>query len=200
MKKIPSLLAATALAAAAALASFPAAAAVTLYSAPLTGPAEAPPNTSPGIGAALVTVDDTNLSLRLEVGFYGLLGETTAAHIHCCVEPPGTAPVATPVPNLPGFPVGVTTGYYDQTFDMSLASSYNPAFLSANGGTPGSAFASLLSGLNAGDAYLNIHTDQFPNGEIRGFLQPVPEPATYAMFGSALGLVAFAKRRKDSKD
>jgi hypothetical protein len=194
--KSASMLAAAALTAAASLTALPAAATIIQYTTVLTGPQEAPPNTSPATGAALVTVDDTAFTMRLEVGFNGLLGDTTAAHIHCCVAPPGTAPVATPVPSFPGFPTGVKAGFYDQTFDMSQASSYNPAFLTANGGTPDSAFASLLDGLNSGEAYLNIHTNLYPAGEIRGFLLPVPEPESYAMFAAALGLVALAKRRQ----
>jgi CHRD domain len=38
----------------------------------------------------------------------------------------------------------------------------------------------LLTGLAAGEAYLNIHTTLFPNGEIRGFLAPVPGPVVSA--------------------
>ena len=49
--------------------------------------------------------------------------------------------------------------------------SYNLAFVTAHGGTTASAAAALLAGLEAGQAYLNIHTTMFPGGEIRGFLQ-----------------------------
>jgi hypothetical protein len=50
-------------------------------------------------------------------------------------------------------------------------SSYNPAFVSANGGTAASAEAALFAGIMAGHAYLNIHTTTFPGGEIEGFLE-----------------------------
>jgi hypothetical protein len=42
--------------------------------------------------------------------------------------------------------------------------------VTANGGTTAGAEAALLAGLEAGQAYLNIHTTMFPGGEIRGFL------------------------------
>ena len=47
-----------------------------------------------------------------------------------------TLTVATGVPTFLGFPTGVTNGYYDHTFDLTLASSFNPAYVTANGGTP----------------------------------------------------------------
>jgi len=56
------------------------------------------------------------------------------------------------------------------TLDLTQASSWNPAFVTANGGTVGGAEAALAAGLNAGHAYLNIHTTMFPGGEISGFL------------------------------
>ena len=54
---------------------------------------------------------------------------------------------------------------------MTAPASYNPAFVTAHGGTAASAAAALLAGLEAGQAYLNIHTTTHPGGEIRGFLQ-----------------------------
>jgi hypothetical protein len=98
--------------------------------------------------------------MRVQVNFAGLLGTTTASHIHCCTAIPsaGTAAVATTVPTFTGFPLGVMSGTYDHTFDMTLLSSYNPAFVSLNGGTAASAEAALFSGMLAGTEYLNIHT------------------------------------------
>jgi hypothetical protein len=79
---------------------------------------------------------------------------------------------------------------------MTLAASYNPDFITNNGGTVGSALNALVAGLDSGRAYLNIHTSMFAGGEIRGFLQPVPEPGTYAMMVAGLGLVGFMAVRR----
>jgi hypothetical protein len=84
-------------------------------------------------------------------------------------------------------------------FDLTQASTYNPAFVTAQGGTIAAAEATLVAGLLAGNAYLNIHTMMFPNGEIRGFLSAVPEPATWAMMllgFLGLGLVFHQSRSK----
>jgi hypothetical protein len=178
--------------------SLPASAHTVVYSASLSGPAEAPPNASPGTGTALVTIDLDLATMRLQTSFSGLLGNVTAAHIHCCtaIAETGTVGVATTLPTFPGFPSGVTSGSYDQTFDLTNASSYSAAFLTNNGGTSG-AMNALIAGLDAGKAYLNIHTSQFPGGEIRGFPQVVPVPAAAWLAGSALlGLVGFARRRR----
>jgi MYXO-CTERM domain-containing protein len=165
---------------------------VTNHSTTLSGPNEAPPNSSPGTGVATVLLNDTYSEMRLHVDFTGLTAPTTAAHIHCCTAPPGTASVATTVPTFPDFPLGVTSGSYDMTFDLLSPGTYNPAFIDAAGGTVALAASELVEGIRGGEAYFNIHTTAFPAGEIRGFFvaAPIPEPATYAMWG--LGLVALA--------
>ena len=114
--------------------------------------------------------------MRVQTNFSGLLAGVTAAHIHAPTAVPGTgtAGVATSVPTFPGFPSGVTAGTYDRTFDMLLSSSYNPSFVTNNGGTTASAFAALRAAISAGRAYLNIHSSMFPGGEIRGFLNLCP--------------------------
>ena len=179
----------------AAAVSMPAVAQQSILTAELLGSNERPdPNSSPGTGTATVTVDADEGTMRVQETFSGLLTPTTVSHIHCCAGPEGTAAPATTVPSFPGFPTGVTAGTYDQTFDMLEASSYNPAFISANGGTATSAFDAFLAGLNNGTAYANIHTVDFPAGEIRGTL--VPEPETYAMLLTGLALVSAVARRR----
>ncbi len=155
----------------------PAASAVIItWAASLSGPSESPPNGSPGIGSTRVDYDTVANTMRVRTTFSGLLGNTTASHVHAAtgVAGVGTAGVATQTPSFTGFPLGVKSGSMDTTFNMALASSFNSSYITANGGTPASALAALIAAMDAGKAYLNIHSSSFGGGEIRGFLTRVP--------------------------
>src|SRR5678809_1004337 len=155
-----------------------------VYYGTLSGAIEVPSNSSPGTGKFVVSING-NL-MRVQVTFSGLVAQTstgqpsgtTASHIHAPttvpLSPTSTAGVATTTPTFTDFPLGVRSGTYDHTFDMTLASSYNPAYITANGRTPASAFVALKAAIAAGRSYLNIHSNAFGGGEIRGFLLSCP--------------------------
>ena len=197
MKMLRSIVSAAILTAAVLLA-FSARAVIYTFDANLDGPSESPPNGSPGTGFAQVIFDTTANTMNVDVNFSGLLGTTTASHIHSATAAPGTgtAGVATTTPYFAGFPIGVTSGSYNNTLDMTLASSYNPAFITANGGTTAGAEAALLSGLLADKAYLNIHTTVVPGGEIRGFLTLVPEPGVVSLLALGAAIPVVWRNRK----
>jgi hypothetical protein len=182
-------------------ASAPLAAAPVTFDGFLSGPNEEPPNASPGTGFTSVTIDPDAHTLRVFATFSGLIGLTTASHIHV-INGPGDAdtsdtngPVATAVPTFPDFPLDVSAGSYDRTFDTLSAASYNPAFVTNAGGLAQAEMA-LFAGIMEGRAYLNIHSTFARGGEIRDFLEPVPEPATAGIAAAALLALAVRSRRR----
>jgi hypothetical protein len=181
-----------------ALASGLAQAQVGLFVGSFSGGQENPPTPSPGFGTVTVAMDLGAHSMTIDASFADLISPVSVAHIHCClVAPAVNVGVATTLPTFPGFPAGVLSGSYTNTFDTSLATTYNAGFITNfGGGTVAGAEAALFAGLMADNAYFNIHTAMFPGGEIRANLTPIPEPATYALLGAGLLGLALARRRR----
>ncbi|MDX1935313.1 MAG: CHRD domain-containing protein [Capsulimonadales bacterium] len=172
-----------------------------LYRAILSGLNQSPVNTSPAIGNAFITMDLDLITLRVNVAFSGLTGTVTGASLHAPTAVPfdGTAIIATQAPSLTGFPLGVSSGVYDQTFDLTVAESYNPAFITASGGTVSDALNALDNAIENGQAYFSLRTTAFPDGEVRGFLVDVsaaPEPGTLALLGTLAVVAPLSRFRR----
>jgi hypothetical protein len=145
------------------------------FTASLSGSAESPTNNSPGSGHVVLTLDVDEGTMEVETTFANLVGTVTEAHIHAPTLAVGTgiADPATQLPSLGEFPTGMAQGDYERELNLLQVDSYNPSFYSASGGTVGDALGVLFNALQAGQAYFDIHTTTFPDGEIRGFLSRV---------------------------
>ena len=162
----------------------------------LAGANEVPPIASLGTGLATVVLDPTAQTIQVNATFSGLTSNTNAAHIHCCAPLGTNAGVATTVPAFLGFPLGVTQGtYLSPVFDLTQPTIYNPAFVTLQGGLI-QAEAALIAGIQNEMTYLNIHTVNNPGGEIRGQLEPVPEPTTLLLLGTTMAGLGLARWRR----
>jgi hypothetical protein len=110
-------------------------------------------------------------------------------------------------PNVPPATNPVVWGFIGSPFNDNLVPNVVVTpFASGVGGTvsgvwdapegQGTTFAAQLPNIVAGRAYINFHTVQFPGGEIRGAIPPVPEPETYALMLAGLGAVGWIGRRR----
>jgi hypothetical protein len=173
-------------------------ASILTYTGTLSGANEIPPIVTGGTGSAIVTVDTVAQTIEVKVSFSGLTSNAMGAHIHCCVAPGSNIGVATTIPAFAGFPLLVTSGSYDGVLDLTSPATYNPSFVTLEGSLA-LAEAALLAGLANNQTYLNIHTQNNPNGEIRASLLPTPEPATLLLSGLALAGVAILRRRVSAR-
>lgn len=115
---------------------------------------EVPPVTSNATGNATITVDATK-KLTYTVTFSGLTTGLTGAHIHMPAAPGANAGVVVPFTITSGVTAG-TIGPTTVDLTTSLTGAINAD--------------SAIKLLNAGQAYVNLHTSQNPGGEIRGWL------------------------------
>lgn len=133
----------------------------------LSGGAANPPNLSAGTGPVEMLLDPFVHSLSIDLSFSDLTVSATSAHIHCCAIPPTSVGVAISFYSLP---TGVTSGAFQQVFDLTNAGTYTGGFITSHGGSAAGAEAALVEALRLGTAYTDVHTAIYPAGEVRAYV------------------------------
>jgi hypothetical protein len=126
----------------------------------LNGGEETPILNTGAVATAEVSLDVANQEIAVTLRVFNVPTPTTAGHIHI-----GPAGIAGPVViNFPEALVG-RTGDFAMTFRAGPAQFVARPAIGIN--TMQDAFEAILNG----NSYVNIHTQQFPGGEIRGQLR-----------------------------
>jgi CHRD domain len=129
---------------------------VTIYQAPLTGSGEVPTRSTPADGAVGFNVEGNTVHYSIEThSITGVIG----AHVHSGAAG-SNGPIAIALYPRPGVNFSATpTGGVD---GVLIQGSFQASDV------VGISFETLLSEMRDGTAYANVHTTQFPGGEIRG--------------------------------
>lgn len=137
----------------------------------LAGAEEVPPTATGATGLAQVMFDPGTVFIDINGTFNDFSSPVTVGHLHGLADFGETAsPIFAFV--IDGDP---DTGFTNGSFSGSTFLTQEQA-----------------DGLLAGLTYINIHSEDFPGGEIRG--QVVPAPAGAALLGAA-GLFGLRRRR-----
>ena len=117
--------------------------AATYFTGTLSAAQEVPTNSSTATGFGRVTLNDAETQITVSLNFSGLSSNQTASHIHAPAAPGANAPVLFNIGSQ-----GMTSGTF-----TALSFAVTPA---------------QVADLKAGLWYFNVHSVNFPNGEIRG--------------------------------
>lgn len=143
-----------------------------------------------GLASLFYNTDTSTYSLQLSAS--NLSGPITGAHIHGQANTTQNAGVLVALDIAP-------FQFLQNGGNLLLIGSNIAAPVGDIGAANSNPAQSFLAILEAGKAYINIHTGANPGGEIRGQLfqvAVVPELEVYAMLLAGLGLIGFIARRR----
>ena len=125
----------------------------------LSGDNEVPPVATDATGEAKFTVDGDEIHFELEVEDINNAFGAAGAHIHCG-QPGVNGPVVV-------FLAAQVPGGFDG--DIEVKATFDE--INIVNAACGATIAELVASIEAGNAYVNVHTTQNPGGEIRGQIE-----------------------------
>jgi hypothetical protein len=167
-----------------------------IFSASLSGDQEVPPVNSAATGSAILVLNEDENRLDIDIQFAGLDldgnqtpdsddDNVTVAHIH-------RAPIGSNGPVVFGFIGPNNDENGDLVIDPVAGRIISGWDLNEGNETT---LAEELPNLFERDLYVNIHSVEFPNGEIRGQISVIPIPATLPLFAAALAALGVGSWR-----
>jgi uncharacterized protein (TIGR03382 family) len=160
---------------------------------PMSGAQEVPPNSADAFGVGKIIVDTTAKTFDLDLFVVGIgLGDLIN------VGPNGTPVHIHNAPAGANGPIVIDLGFFGSFVENGLGISLSLRDI-AFGGVQGSVSSDIDSNLEQfflGNLYVNIHTEAFPGGEIRGQIvgPEIPTPGAAMLFALS-GFVALRRRR-----
>jgi hypothetical protein len=133
------------------------------WNAHATGDNEVPvPTGSQAQAQANFKLSDDGLSLSYKLNV-GNIENVTQAHIHMAPAGSNGMIVVWLYPNTPPLQPTLIPGRSSGTLGEGTITAAN-----LTGPLSGQPLSALVNAINAGNAYVNVHTSQFPPGEVRG--------------------------------
>jgi hypothetical protein len=132
----------------------------------LRGLNEVPPTTSRATGTLRASLDEDKRRISFTLEYRNLTARPTAAHIHFAQTKVNGGVIAF-FCGGGGKPACPTTTSGTITGTITAADVVGPA----EQGIAPHDFAGLVYALRTGNAYANLHSTRFPNGEIRGQIE-----------------------------
>jgi hypothetical protein len=166
-----------------------------IFSTTLSGDQEVPPVNSDATGSAALILNDAQDRLEIDIQFAGLDldgnqtsdpgDNVTGAHIH-------RAPAGSNGPVVFGFIGPNNDENGDLVIDPAAGRIFSGWDLNEGNNTT---LAAELPNLFNEDLYVNIHSVEFPAGEIRGQIAVIPIPATLPLLAAALAALGLGSWR-----
>lgn len=141
------------------------------FRAALTGYEEVPAISTPASGAFKATLNRAGDRLSWRLTYRDIATPVQQAHIHFGQQAVNGGVSAFLCSNLPEAPSGTQACPAPPARISGTVGAQDVVGPAAQGIAPGE-LSELVSAMRAGVTYVNVHSDAFPDGEIRGQIQP----------------------------